>query len=284
MTQEMKPRARLAVLLVVLTAPAVLAQQPQERHTAPDGVRTAPVNSVPGKSVMRSPAARYSPLAAQGGYQSLQTTWYDALLHSLNPRNIDWGKRWEQRRDMFLENTIGNKYFVFCGFLMLSFYAALLGIGWIAWDHKKDIGYFETELVKARNWATYWKGRAIEAITKHNEHIEKCNRVIEAGETGVPVGDAAEAIDLRHELERTRSELQNVTSEKLRLKSELDEKAKTITDLSLRVDAVSKKIGNGRPENGSDGSDDKAALVARINRLEAALATATQENRRLKGA
>ena len=75
-----------------------------------------------------------------------------------------------------------------------------------------------------------------------------------------------------------------MTSEKLRLKSELDEKAKTITDLSLRVDAVSKKIGNGRPENGSDGSDDKAALVARINRLEAALATATQENRRLKGA
>lgn len=251
---------------------------------APDGVRRAPVNPVPGKSVMRSPAARYSPLAAQGGYQSLQTTWYDALLHSLNPRNIDWGKRWEQRREAFLENTFGNKYFVFCAFLMLSFYAALLAIAWIVWDHKKDIGYFETELVKARNWATYWKGRAIEAITKHNAHIERCNRVIEAGETGVPVGDAAEAIDLRHELERTRSELQNVTSEKLRLKSELDEKAKTITDLSLRVDAVSKRIANGRPENGTDGSDDKAALVARINRLEAALATATQENRRLKGA
>jgi hypothetical protein len=200
---------------------------------------------------------------------------------------MDWGKNFEQRRAAFMENTIANNYFVFCAFLVLCFYAAVVAIGWIVWDHKKDIRYFETELVKARNWATYWKTRAIEAITKHNGHIEKCNRVIEAAESGIPVGDAAEAIDLRLELERTRSELQNVTSEKLRLKSELDEKARTISDLSLRVDAVTRRIGNGKPDNGSTGtagSDDRAALVARINRLETALATSTQENRRLKGA
>jgi len=50
---------------------------------------------------------------------------------------------------------------------------------------------------------------------------------------------------------------------------------------------VSKRIGNGKPDNDSAGTaspDDKAALVARINRLEAALAATTQENRRLKGA
>ena len=35
---------------------------------------------------------------------------------------------------------------------------------------------------------------------------------------------------------------------------------------------------------GAVSSGDKVALVARINRLEAALTTATQENRRLKGA
>ena len=194
---------------------------------------------------------------------------------------------WEQRRAAFLENTIGNKYFAFCGFLVLCFYAALIAIGWIVRDHKKDIRYFETELVKGRNWAAYWKSRAIEAISKHNAHIEKCNRVIEAGETGIPVGDAADVIDLRLDLERARAELQNVTSEKLRLKGELDEKARTISELSLRVDEVSRKIANGSAENGPAGkarADDRAALVARINRLETALATATQENRRLKGA
>ena len=287
-----RPKVHLAVLLGALVAFAMYGQQPQQPQPLQPwestGVaRRAPPNAVPDAKAGRSPAARYSPLAAQGGYRGQGMTWYDALFHSLNPANIDWGMRWEQRRAAFLENTIANKYFVFCAFVVLCFYAAVLAIGWIVLDHKKDILYFETELSKARNWATYWKSRAVEAITKHNGHIEKCNRVIEAGETGIPVGDAAEAVDLRLELERVRTELQNVTSEKLRLKGELDEKARTISELSLRVDAVSKRIGNGKPDNDSAGaasSDDKAALVARINRLEGALATATQENRRLKGA
>jgi hypothetical protein len=278
----------LVVLFGAMAVAAVYGQQPRSQAGEPAGAaQPAAPNGAPAAKAWQSPAARYSPLAAQGGYRGQRTTWYDALFHSLNPRNIDWGKRWEERRAAFLESTVANKYFVFCAFLVLCFYAALLGVGWIVWDHRKDIRYFETELVKARNWAAYWKSRAVEAITKHNGHIERCNRVVEAGETGIPIGDAAEASDLRLELERARAELQNVTSEKLRLKGELDEKARTISELSLRVDAVSKRIGNGVPDNASAGavsSDDKAALVARINRLEAALATATQENRRLRGA
>ena len=277
-------------VLALLTAAAVDSQGPQQQPMLQrESVRA---HNMASHSALNSkagqfPAARYSPLAAQGGYRGQRTTWYDALFHALNPKDIDWGARWEQRRADFLENTIRNKYFVFCGFLVLCFYAALIAIGWIVRDHKKDILYFETELVKGRNWAAYWKSRAIEAITKHNAHIEKCNRVIEAGETGIPVGDAADVIDLRLDLERARAELQNVTSEKLRLKGELDEKAKTISELSLRVDEVSKKIANGSAEHGPSGkarADDRAALVARINRLETALATVTQENRRLKGA
>ena len=291
MRQRIVRRALLCAVLVAAAAPSGNAQRPEsqaatarqpvatERHAAPNVGSASPRG--------QSPAARYSPLAAAGGYKGQHITWYDALLHSLNPRNIDWGMSWERRRANFLENTAGNRYFVFCAFLVLCFYAALVTMGWIVWDHKKDIRYFETELVKGRNWASYWRNRAMEAIGKHNDHIEKCNRVIEAGETGIPLGDAAEAIDLRLDLERARAELQNVTSEKLRLKGELDEKARTISELSLRVDEVTKRFANGSAENGPAGTargDDKAALVARINRLESALATATQENRRLKGA
>jgi hypothetical protein len=126
-------------------------------------------------------------------YRGQLTTWYDALFHSLNPKNFDWGRRWEERRAAFLESTVANTYFVFCAFLVLCFYAALLAVGWIVRDHRKDIRYFDTELVKARNSAAYWKSRAVEAITKHNGHIERCNGVVEAGETGTPVGDAAES-------------------------------------------------------------------------------------------
>lgn len=292
MTLNVRCHVHLAVLLGVLTTTAMYGQQPQRPQPLQTGeragvARPAAPNAVPDAEAGQSPAARYSPLAAQGGYRGQRTTWYDALFHSLNPRNIDWGTSWEQRRAALLENTAANKYFVFCAFLVLCFYAALLAIGWIVWDHKKDIRYFETELVKGRNWIMYWKTHALEAITKHNAHIERCNRVIEAGEAGIQTGDAAEATELRLELERTRAELQNATSEKLRLKSELDEKARTISDLSLRVDQVTEKIGNGNAGSGpagTKGSDEKAALVARINRLESALATATQENRRLKGA
>ena len=290
MRQRIVRRALLCAVLVAAAAPSSNAQRPEsqaatarqpvatERHAAP--------NAGPDFPRAPYPAARYSPLAAAGGYKGQHITWYDALLHSLNPRNIDWGMSWERRRANFLENTVGNRYFVFCAFLVLCFYAALVTMGWIVWDHKKDIRYFETELVKGRNWASYWRNRAMEAIGKHNDHIEKCNRVIETAESGIDIHDS-EAADLRRELERTRTELQNATSEKLRLKSELDEKARTISELSLRVDEVSKRIGNGRADSGSSGpalSDDKAALVARINRLETALAAATQENRRLKGA
>ncbi len=268
-----------------------LNPQPQESDTTParrpaTSDQRSPTKIVPNSPHAESPAARYSPLAAAGGYKGKHVTWYDALLQSLNPKNIDWGLKWEQRRANFLENTAGNKYFVFCAFLMLCFYAALVAIGWIVRDHKQDIRYFETELVKGRNWAAYWRNRALEAIGKHNDHIERCNRVIEAGESGVSIGDS-EVADLRREIERTRTELQNTTSEKLRLEAELDEKKRMTTELSLRVDEATKRIGKGGQENGAPARtmpDEKTELVARINRLEAALAAATQENRRLKGA
>ena len=288
--QSLTRRWAVCTLFIAFGAPSVNAQ-PQQPDTTP-ARQSGPVRTttrsqgLPNSPNSESPAARYSPLAAAGGYKGQHVTWYDALLHSLNPKNINWGLRWEQRRTNFLENTVGNKYFVFCAFLVLCFYAALVAIGWIVRDHKQDIRYFETELVKGRNWAAYWRNRALEAISKHNEHIERCNRVIEAGESGVSIGDS-EAADLRRELERTRTELQNTTSEKLRLEAELDEKKRMTTELSLRVDEVTKRIGKGGHENGAPSgttADEKAALVARINRLETALAAATQENRRLKGA
>jgi len=288
--QNLARRWAVCTFLMAFGAASVNAQ-PQQSDTTParqpalsDRPRAAKV--VPNSPHAESPAARYSPLAAAGGYKGQHVTWYEALLHSLNPKDIDWGLSWEQRRANLLENTIGNRYFVFCAFLVLCFYATLVAIGWIIRDHKHNVHYFETELVKGRNWAAYWRNRALEAITKHNEHIERCNRVIEAGESGVSVGDS-EAADLRRELERTRTELQNTISEKLRLEAELDEKKRMTTELSLRVDEVTKRIGKSGPENGTPSGtipDEKAALVARINRLETALAAATQENRRLKGA
>ena len=244
-------------------------------------------NANSSRSARPVPAAQYSPLAAQGGYRGPRMTWYEALFRSLNPKNVDWGMSWEQRRSIFLENSIGNKYFMYTAALSLLLVYSFVVIVWQRWNHAERLKQLAQRAADAINYAKYWKQGADKATRKHNAHIEKCNRVIEAGESGLPVGDTAEAMDLRLQLDRMRGELQNVMSEKLRLQGELNEKAKTITELSLRVDEAAKKLGNGNYENGAPAtmrSEDKAALVARINRLESALAAATQENRRLKGA
>jgi hypothetical protein len=37
------------------------------------------------------PAAQYSPLAAEGGYSRAHTSPLDAMVHALNPHNVDLG-------------------------------------------------------------------------------------------------------------------------------------------------------------------------------------------------
>ena len=266
-------------------APQAPPQQPGQPNLG--NSKAAPTGSAP-RSVRPSPAAQYSPLAAQGGYRGHGMTWYDALFRSLNPKNIDWGMSWEQRRSIFLENSIGNKHFMYAAALSLLLVYSVVVIVWQRWNHTERLKQLAQRTADAMNYAKYWKERASEAIRKHNAHIERCNRVIEAGETGVPTGDAAEAADWRLQMERMRTELSNAQSDKKRLEAELEQKNAMVADMSARVDEATQKIsgGSGRGNGAGTGvkADDKAALVDRINRLEVALAAAKDENRRLKGA
>ncbi len=266
-------------------APQATPKQPGQPNLG--NGRPASIGSAP-KSVQPSPAAQYSPLAAQGGYRRHGMTWYDALFHSLNPKNIDWGMSWEQRRSIFLENSIGNKYFMYTAALSLLLVYSFVVIIWQRWNHAERLKQLAQGTADAMNYAKYWKERAGEAIRKHNAHIERCNRVIESGETGVPTGDAAEAADWRIEMERMRTELSNAQSDKKRLEAELEQKKVMVADMSARVDEATQKVSSASGRGNGSGAglkaDDKAALVDRINRLETALAAAKEENRRLKGA
>ena len=228
------------------------------------------------------PAAQYSPLAAQGGYKVQTTTWYEALFRSLNPMDVDWGARWEQRRRIFLENSVGNKYFVYSAALSLLLTWLAVVVAWQRWDHAERLKALAQSTADVLNYAAYWKQAAGEAIRRHNDHIERCNRVIEAGENGVPLGDVAEGLRLRRELEESRTEVLNLTTTNKRLQAELDQKVGLIVDLSQRVDEVARKTGNGG--KGAQQSGQVASLVERINRLEEALKAARRENEVLKGA
>ena len=63
------------------------------------------------ESDQRVPAAQYSPLAAQGGYSRGRTSPLEAMVHALNPRDVNLGAMWEERRRAWLENAGANRYF-----------------------------------------------------------------------------------------------------------------------------------------------------------------------------
>ncbi len=263
--------------------------QQQSGTGQPSAVQQQPVpNAYPSRSAQPTSAAQYSPLAAQGGYRGQKMTWYEALFRSLNPKNIDWGMSWEHRRSIFLENSIGNKYFMYTAALSLLLVYSFVVIVWQRWNHAERLKQLAQRAADAMNYAKYWKQGADKATRKHNAHIEKCNRVIEAGENGLPGGDTAEAGELRRQIEGMRIEALNLTSENKRLRHDLEQKSTIVADLSVRVDDAAKKVGNGNgPGNGAKGGENSvqvATLVDRINRLEETLRTVRQENERLKGA
>jgi hypothetical protein len=268
--------------------PKVINQQ-QSGTGQPGAMQQQPVPSAyPSRSARPTSAAQYSPLAAQGGYRGQKMTWYEALFRSLNPKNIDWGMSWEHRRSIFLENSIGNKYFMYTAALSLLLVYSFVVIVWQRWNHTERLKQLAQRAADAMNYAKYWKQRADKATQKHNAHIEKCNRVIEAGENGLPSGDTAETGELRQQLEGMRIETLNLTSENKRLRHDLEQKATMVADLSVRVDDAAKKVGNGNGRGnsakGGENSVQVSTLVDRINRLEETLRTVRQENERLKGA
>ena len=263
---------------------------PQQPGTGqPGAVQQQPVPyAYPSPSARPAPAAQYSPLAAQGGYRGQKITWYEALFRSLNPKNIDWGMSWERRRSIFLENSIDNKYFMHTAALSLLLVYSFLVIVWQRWNHTERLRQLAQRAADAMNYAQYWKAGAEKATRKHNTHIEKCNRVIEAGESGLPTSDTAEAAALRQQVEGMRIEVLNLTSENKRLRHDLEQKSTVVADLAVRVDDATKRIGSGNgPGNGAKGGENSvqvATLVDRINRLEETLRTVRLENERLKGA
>ena len=263
---------------------------PQQPETGqPGAVQQQPLPyAYPSRSAPPAPAAQYSPLAAQGGYRGQKMTWYEALFRSLNPKNIDWGMSWEGRRSIFLENSIGNKYFMYTAALSLLLVYSFVVIVWQRWNHAERLRQLAQRAADAMNYAQYWKAGAEKAAQKHNTHIEKCNRVIEAGESGLPAGDTADVGALRQQVEGMRVEVLNLTSENKRLRHDLEQKSTVVADLSARVDDATKKIGSGNgPGNGAKGGENSvqvATLVDRINRLEETLRTVRLENERLKGA
>ena len=119
---------------------------------------------------------------------------------------------------------------------------------------------------------------AREAIRRYNDHIESCNRVIEADESGMwKWVSSAELAGMKREMQRVTKDL-NVSQEEIkRLKDELETKTAAIAEMSLRTKDSSRQVGPPSKHQ------TPAPHIERINQLELELVDERKKNLRFKG-
>jgi hypothetical protein len=129
------------------------------------------------------------------------------------------------------------------------------------------------------NYAEHCRHNAVEAITKHNEHIEVCNRVIESAETGRTVPPTGGGGDQKLTIDRLEKELNDKISDNRRLETELAAEKDKLRGLVTRVEELEQAS-----ERRSAAAGPNADLVQRMNAVMSELQTVRAENERLRKA
>ena len=217
-----------------------------------------------------------------------QRTWYDAFLKSWNPNNINYGDWLEQRRQALLDATVNQPQFWYSLSVTVL---ALLVVAILTkrlLDAGRKLEVMEVAAADAYSHDLYSREAAKEATQKYNAHMEQCNRAFEAAEAGdgrLGWGDS-QLESVKAELQRVSAQLEATTQERNKLQEELRQKAVIVSDLSLRLDALSRKINaNAQPDGEPpppNGKDNGSTVVGHINRLQEELYAERQKNKRLK--
>jgi hypothetical protein len=220
-------------------------------------------------------------------------TWYEFLLRQFNPNDFDYGKWIEERRQAFLAATVRTPYFWYSACVTALFILAILAYTKLYLDHRRSMWVTAEMMADLYNHDLHSREVAREAIEKYNAHIEQCNRAIEAADSadGRPGWGEGEVGSLRAELQRVGAQLEATTQDRNKLQEELSQKSLIVADLSMRLDALSKKV-NGNTDRAAnsaaiaspDKSGDGARFVGHINRLQEELYAERQKNKRMKGA
>jgi hypothetical protein len=162
-------------------------------------------------------------------------TWYESLLKRFNPGNLDYGRWMEQRRRVFLDASVRNPYFHYsaCITILLLIMILLYGKKWT--DHRRALLITAEMMTDLYKHDAHSRQIAREAIQKYNDHIERCNRLIESGEYGLalPAQDA--------ECHPGTKERDSYKDERELGKDDLAEKEGIAADMPLRLDALATK-------------------------------------------
>ncbi len=233
-----------------------------------------------------------TPQGPRPPYQPCET-WYEFLVRQFNPSNFDYGAWIEERKQAFLAATVQKPYFWYSLVLTALLLFVILAYTKLHLDHRRSMWVTAEMMADLYNHDLHSRDVAREAIEKYNAHIEQCNRAIEAGDStdGRPGWGDTESSSLRAELQRVAGQLEATNQDRNKFQEELAQKALVVADLSMRLDALSKKMNassdhaptasaNKSPDRSGDGS----RFVGHINRLQEELYAERQKNKRLKGA
>ena len=211
----------------------------------------------------RPPAAQYSPLAAAGGYGPAGVTPWQAIVYYFNPHHLNMGKLFAERKQAWLDNALYNQYFWYSfwvtGLLMFSWFA----IAWIHNDRHRATWELAECASDALRYSEYCKHEAKEAILRHNDHIEKCNRVIEDNRSCLmTTPETANLQSFKQELQKLRGDNESLRLANTQLQEQLDGKTASFQKLTERVAEAERSIEARQSQSPN------AELVERIRRLE----------------
>ncbi len=263
----------LAVVGLMAAGPAIAQQRPQS-PVAIHGQRQA------------QPQGQRQAAPARPMYQR-RDTWYEFLLKQFNPSNFDYGAWIEERRQVFLDASVRNPYFKYSlGMtIALLIMAMLCAKQWI--DHRRAMWITAEMMTDLYNHDLYSRDVAEKAIQKYNQHIERCNRAIEAAQhgTAIPAAEAGhESCKVELQSCRRARETNTCASSTMRRQS-WTTKERTLTELSLRVEGMSAKpVASGMAGTSVELSTADPNVVRHINNLQEQIYVERETNKRLKGA
>ena len=214
--------------------------------------------------------------------------WYERVLRTINPSDFDYGAWLEERRAAFLEATVTNRYFWYSFWVTVALIMEIL----VYAKHRSDFHKFTWMsagwLADFYNEMQFARDNADDAIEKYNQHIEKCNRAIEAELDGSWKQQQTneEVNNWKRQYEDVAKLLDESTAERKKLSITLGERERTITDLAGRIEDLEQRIkGHAFTISGQALSinDSNKLMMNRINVLERQLREEQNKNKAVRG-
>jgi hypothetical protein len=187
---------------------------------------------------------------APGSIYLRRDTWYEFALEQFNPNNVDYGARIEERRQVFLDESVRNPYFVYSAgvTLALLLMTMLCTKQWI--DQRRVLWITAEMMADLYRHDLYSRRIAEKAIRKYNEHVESCNHAIETSQHGTTIqGTELDQEASRVNLEQVTEERDCYLREWDAAQRELATNRRLLTELSLRLPMDNVSARPGRDTN-----------------------------------